>query len=63
LCDLTWLRPSEGRHKYEIMVRYIDPQAEKTKRSDGSYQKVIRFGTKGVNDFIDPPHSDIFKMR
>jgi hypothetical protein len=25
LCDLAWLRPAEGRHKYEVMVRYIDP--------------------------------------
>jgi len=44
LCDLVWMKPSDGRHKYEILVRYVDPEAPKTKREDGSYQKVIKFG-------------------
>lgn len=38
------MRPSEGRHKYEVLVRYIDPEENKTKRVDGSRQKIIKFG-------------------
>ena len=26
ITDLVWMRPSEGRNKYEILVRYIDPE-------------------------------------
>lgn len=32
LSDLVWMRPSEGKHKYEVLVRYIDPESTKTKR-------------------------------
>jgi hypothetical protein len=32
----VWMKPSEGRHKYEVLVRYIDPEEKKTKRIDGS---------------------------
>lgn len=37
LTDLVWMRPADGRYKFEILVRYIDPEAAKTKRDDGSY--------------------------
>ena len=35
--DFVWMRPSDGRHKLEVLVRYIDPEQCKTKRLDGSY--------------------------
>lgn len=54
--DIVWVRPSEGRHKLEVLVRYIDPECARTKRPDGSYQKVIKFGQKGVVDYTDLPH-------
>lgn len=50
------MKPNDGRHKYEILVRYIDPEQSKTKRIDGSYQKIIKFGHKGISDYTDIPH-------
>lgn len=47
MTDLVWIKPSEGRHKYEVLVRYIDPEEKRTKRVDGSRQKIIKFGNKG----------------
>ena len=47
------MRPSEGRHKYEVLVRYLDPEEKRTKRDDGSRQKIIKFGQKGQVDYID----------
>lgn len=50
------MRPSEGKHKFEVLVRYIDPEAKLTKRQEGAYQKIIKFGQKGVSDYTDLPH-------
>jgi len=36
ITDFVWIKPSEGRHKYDILVRYIDPEEKRTKRFDGS---------------------------
>jgi len=33
----VWIRPSEGRYKYQVLVKYQDPELPKTKRIDGSY--------------------------
>lgn len=56
LVDLVWLRPGEGKCKYCILVKYIDPEQAPSKRPDGTYQKIIKFGCKGEQDFVDPPH-------
>lgn len=63
LTDIVWIRPAEGRFKYQVLVRYIDPEAPKTKRLDGSYQKIVKFGQKGVEDYVDPPHNIHLKDR
>ncbi len=34
---MVWIRHSEGKHKYQVLVRYIDPEQSGTKRSDKSY--------------------------
>lgn len=53
LTELVWIKPAEGRHKYEVLVRYIDPEEKRTKRADGARQKVIKFGNKGQIDYVD----------